>query len=125
MLLFCLTVLYAFLPNVLANVEKTIFLGPPAIAVPNAHRNLDDLYLLPLTPFHLTARTRLNASFPVKSAPRGEEAWMLLDGLSPGARYEVRICWLATVSVYFTRDDYDAHSVTGPYSVSDLHSHLG
>jgi hypothetical protein len=83
---------------VFANVEKTIFLGPPAIGVPNQHPNLDDLCLIPLSPRHSTARTRLNASFPTADAPKGEETWILLDGLTPGARYEVRICWLATVS---------------------------
>jgi hypothetical protein len=86
-------------PFALANVEKTIFLGPPAISIPVAHPNLDDLSLIPLSPLHFSARTRLNASFPSKSAPRGTQHWFLLDGLSPGARYEVRICWLATVSL--------------------------
>lgn len=80
-----------------ANVEKTVFLGPPATTVPNKHPNLDDLCLIPLSPLHLTARTRLNASFPTTDAPKGTETWILLDHLTPGARYEVRICWLATV----------------------------
>jgi hypothetical protein len=65
--------------------------------MPVAHPNLDDLSLIPLSPLHLSARTRLNASFPTDDAPRGSEHWLLLDGLSPAARYEVRICWLATV----------------------------
>lgn len=85
--------------HVLANVEKTIFLGPPAIAVPVAHPSLDDLSLIPLSPLHLSARTRLNASFPTDDGPRGTEHWLLLDGLSVGTRYEVRICWLATVRI--------------------------
>jgi hypothetical protein len=83
-----------------ANVEKTIFLGPPAITIPTAHPNLDDLSLIPLSPLHLSARTHLNASFPTEDALKGNEHWLLLDGLSPGARYEVRICWLATVCPY-------------------------
>jgi hypothetical protein len=82
-----------------ANVEKTIFIAPPSISIPAAHPNLDDLSLIPLSPLHLSARTRLNASFPTAEFPRGSEHWLLLDGLSPGARYEVRICWLATVCV--------------------------
>ena len=84
---------------VFANVEKTIFLGPPAIGMPNQHPNLYDLCLIPLSPLHSTARTRLNASFPTADTPKGEVTWVLLDGLTPGARYEVRICWLATVSI--------------------------
>lgn len=80
-----------------ANVEKTVFLAPPALSIPTAHPNLDDLSLIPLTPLYTSVRTRLNASFPTDGAPKGNEHWLLLDGLSPGARYEVRICWLATV----------------------------
>jgi hypothetical protein len=93
-----LSLLAVLLSFVSANVEKTIFLGPPAIAVPKQHPNLDDLCLIPLSPLHSTFRTRLNASFPTTDTPKGEETWILVDGLTPGARYEVRICWLATVS---------------------------
>lgn len=86
-----------YVVRVLANVEKTVFVAPPAISIPTAHPNLDDLSLIPLSPLHLSVRTRLNASFPTDDAANGSEHWLLLDGLSPGARYEVRICWLATV----------------------------
>lgn len=88
-----------------ANVEKIIFIAPPAISIPLAHPNLDDLSLIPLSPIHLSARTRLNASFPTDDAPRGKEHWLLLDGLFPGTRYEVRICWLATVRTWFCFSD--------------------
>src|SRR2546423_14558670 len=94
-----LKLLSYFLVVVSANVEKTIFLGPPAITVPTQHPNLDDLYLISLSPLHATVRTHLNASFPAGGSPKGTETWVLLDGLTPGARYEVRICWLATVGV--------------------------
>jgi hypothetical protein len=87
-----------FFSGVLGNVEKTIFVAPPAISIPTAHPNLDDLSLIFLSPLQLSARTRLNASFPTEDSLRGTEHWFLLDGLSPGTRYEVRICWLATVS---------------------------
>jgi hypothetical protein len=93
-----LSLLAVLLSFVSANVEKTIFLGPPAIVVPKQHPNLDDLCLIPLSPLHSTFRTRLNASFPTADTPKGEETWILVDGLTPGARYEARICWLATVS---------------------------
>lgn len=79
-----------------ANVEKTIFLAPAPLTMPN-DASIDNLYLIPLSPNHSSVRTRLNASFPSKSHPQGTETWMLLDGLLPGSRYEVRICWLATV----------------------------
>jgi hypothetical protein len=35
-----------FISFSLANVEKTIFLGPPAITISTAHPNLDDLSLI-------------------------------------------------------------------------------
>ncbi len=94
---FCSCVVSLILSTVSANVEKIIFLGPQAITVPTQHPNLDDLLLIPLSPVHPTARTLLNASFPTQNATKGTETWMLLDGLTTGARYEVRICWLATV----------------------------
>jgi hypothetical protein len=80
-----------------ANVEKTIFLGPSAVEIPRQNPNLDNLFLIPLAPSHASVRTRLNASFPTKETPQGTEHWLLLEDLTPNARYEVRICWLATV----------------------------
>lgn len=92
-----LPLLLLFSCHAFANVEKTIFRGPPVISIPTVHPNLDDLALIPLSPLHLSVRTRLNASFPSDESPNGAEHWFLLDGLSPSARYEARICWLATV----------------------------
>src|SRR5271163_7201 len=63
LLVSCFILLFSLPSAVLANVEKTIFLGPPAITIPTPHPNLDDLYLIPISPLHPTARTRLNASF--------------------------------------------------------------
>ena len=85
--------------SVLANVEKTIFLGPEAIHIPNAHPNLADLHLDILTPVHWSIRRQLIASFPNSTNPKGIETWMLLDGLEQDRRYEVRTCWVATVSL--------------------------
>jgi len=97
----CLFPISIFFSHVSANVEKTIFLGPPAITIPTQHPNLDDLLLIPLSPVHSTARFLLNATFPTQDATKGTETWMLLDGLTPGARYEIRICWLATAPTSF------------------------
>lgn len=83
----------------LGNVEKVIFLAPPSISIPSSHSNLQDLYLDVLsTPLSLLSlRRQLPASFPSPTDPRGNETWLLLEGLEVGRRYEVRICWLATV----------------------------
>jgi hypothetical protein len=84
-----------------ANVEKTIFLGPSPLVFSHVRPSLDDLRLDILTPSHTILPTRLPVQFPSKSAPRGLESWYLLQHLDPGRRYEVRVCWPATVSRAF------------------------
>lgn len=94
----CLTLLCS-LPYILANVEKTVFLAPASIPIPREHPNLDDLQLHVLTPARWRLQHQIVASFP--SAPasvRGTETWLLLQELDEQRRYEVRICWAATVS---------------------------
>lgn len=100
------------LPSVLGNVEKEIFVAPhePQELFTGANDGqsveLEALHLgLPkLTPeAHCrtaepcrSLRISLNTSF----LDDGEKQWVLLDHLEPGRRYEVRICWAATVSLY-------------------------
>lgn len=86
---------YLWLPA-RANVEKTIFLAPSPSPLPS-DTGLDDLGLERLSPLIPVIRTYLNASFPTDDAPLGTESWYFLDNLTPGQRYEVRICYLATV----------------------------
>lgn len=81
-----------------ANVEKTVFLAPPTIHVPTDHPNLDDLQLNIFSPLQSSLRLRLDAAFPSAERPKGVESWYILDNLNQGQRYEVRICWSATVS---------------------------
>ncbi len=95
-----LPVFIYFLPWItlsVANVEKTIFLGPEVIHIPQKHPNLDDLRLAVVTPSHPTLRTQLVASFPKLPESKGMESWFLLHDLRQEQRYEVRICWAATV----------------------------
>lgn len=86
----------------LGNVEKTIFLAPPSVSIPLGRPNLEDLYLDVLsTPLSLLSlRRQLPASFPTPANPGGNETWLLLEGLEEGRRYEVRICWMATVRAF-------------------------
>lgn len=84
-----------------ANVEKTVFVAPPPSPIPGENPGLDDLGLDRLSPFDFVVRTYLNASFPTEDAPQGSESWFYLEDLNPGQRYEVRICWLATVSWFW------------------------
>lgn len=92
-----LTFLAALLPSALANVEKTVFVSPSAVAVPNVRPGLQDLRLTSLSPHAHVLRTLIPVAFPSDDAPRGLDYWYLLTELTPGQRYEVRICWLATV----------------------------
>jgi hypothetical protein len=87
-----------------ANVEKTIFLGPDTINVPHQSPTFDDLQLDVLSPASResrSVRTHLSAEFPTRDRSRGKATWLLLDDLTPGRRYEVRVCWAATVSDAF------------------------
>jgi hypothetical protein len=82
-----------------ANVEKTIFLGPEPLALADDVRpGLDDLHLPALTPASSVLESRLAVQFPSTALPHGRESWYLLHGLQSGRRYEVRVCWPATVS---------------------------
>lgn len=91
-----LTLLFACTVN--ANTEKTIFLGPPTVNIPSAHPSLEDLQVHTLTPGSGQIRTHLEAQFPSSSYPQGKPTWLVLDNLVEGQRYEVRVCWAATVS---------------------------
>lgn len=81
-----------------ANVEKTIFLGPEPVNIPNQQPSLSTLNIDTLTPEDWSLRTHLEATFPTEGFKRGSSSWFILDNLTEGQRYEVRICWLATVS---------------------------
>lgn len=92
---------YALLiPCALANVEKAIFIAPGVEQVLQytASRATWHLGDLPkLTHANHTLQTNITTGFPSASLPSGAETWMLLDELTPGKRYEARICWPATV----------------------------
>jgi len=89
--------------TVKANVEKTIFLGPSPVTLPNVRPSLEDLHLHVLSHTQTILPTQLPVLFPSTAAPRGLESWYLLQ-LEAGRRYEVRICWPATVSPSSTCD---------------------
>jgi hypothetical protein len=81
-----------------ANVEKIVFLAPDPSTMPSASPNLDSLCLEPLAPSTSTLHKLLPVRFPSKQHPHGRQSWYLLRGLRPGRRYEVRVCWAASVS---------------------------
>ncbi|KAK0508354.1 hypothetical protein JMJ35_009438 [Cladonia borealis] len=102
---------------VLGNVEKTIFLGPELIRVPQQHPNLQDLFLDTLSPSTSTLRLKLPAAFSKPNAERGEASWFLLDGLRQHQRYEVRLCWAATQPTSFNFDLFTLNEVFNTPSI--------
>jgi hypothetical protein len=84
--------------SALANTEKAIFLGPKTVTIPPTHPNLEDLNVDTLTPDDWAVRTHVEARFPTDASHHGKATWLVLDELTEGQRYEVRLCWAATVS---------------------------
>ena len=95
----CFLALILHSASVCANTEKVIFLAPSPFQVPTAPPTIDELHLETLTPQRSSLRTHLHAQFPTDSAKYGVATWVLLDQLKEGQRYEVRVCWAATVSL--------------------------
>ncbi|KAK8087269.1 hypothetical protein PG994_002243 [Apiospora phragmitis] len=96
---------------VAANTEKAIFLAPNNINIPSTHPNLDDLQVDTLTPDNWAIRTYLEAQFPTDSTKYGKPTWLVLDQLTEGQRYEVRVCWAATQPTAFVLNTYELQTV--------------
>ena len=94
-----IVLLIAQLAIVLGNTEKVIFLGPKQLQIPIAHPTLEDLHIDTLSPQQLSVRTHVHAEFPTEEFKHGPATWLLLNNLEHGRRYEVRICWAATVTI--------------------------
>ncbi|PSR79770.1 hypothetical protein BD289DRAFT_455699 [Coniella lustricola] len=108
----------------LANVEKAIFLGPEPVNIPQTGPSLANLYLDVLSPEDWSLRTLLDAVFPTAELPRGVDAWLILDRLTEGQRYEVRVCWLATQPTAFHLETYDLPTVfETPALITSLHNY--
>ncbi|KAI1460970.1 hypothetical protein F4805DRAFT_416166 [Annulohypoxylon moriforme] len=107
--------------SVFANTEKAIFLGPPTANIPSAHPTLEDLHVDILTPTNWSIRTHLEAQFPNISSPNGKATWLILDELTEGQRYEVRVCWAATQPTQFKITTYELQTVfETPGLISEL-----
>ncbi|EEA22922.1 hypothetical protein TMatcc_001785 [Talaromyces marneffei ATCC 18224] len=106
-----------FIQHAAANTEKTIFVAPLPWAVPAENAAIDDLGLDRLSPTDFMLRTNLNASFPTDEEPHGAESWFYLEDLTPGQRYEVRICWMATQPTSFDLTTYTLQEVVSSRSL--------
>jgi hypothetical protein len=122
MLLFLL--LLRLVSIVHANTEKTIFEAPSSIHIPNVHPGLDSLCLDVLSPHNSSLHVQLPVAFPSIERPRGTQSWYLLNRLRPGQRYELRVCWVATVSIHaLEKMDTLLHAATS--SCSRLYPQFG
>ncbi|KZM28848.1 uncharacterized protein EKO05_0008553 [Ascochyta rabiei] len=120
--LLCVVSQQAWMVN--ANVEKTIFLGPSAVTLPDIRPSLEDLRLHSLSNLEPILPTQLPVQFPSHTNPHGIESWYLLSGLEEGRRYEVRICWPATSPTDFWLDTYSIAQVFDtPNLISSLASY--
>lgn len=107
-----------------ANTEKTIFLGPEPVNIPQHTPSLADLRIDTLTPTHFSLRSHIDAIFPTRERQRGTETWLLLDRLTEGQRYEVRVCWLATQPTAFHLDTFALpHVFETPELLSSLYNY--
>ena len=100
------------IPFIAANVEKIIFLAPEHTLSSTQYEGLNSLNLNVISPSQPTLRATIQSSFPRSDRPNGTESWYVLEQLRPGQRYELRICWPATVGLGF--------SVTFPQQISPL-----
>ncbi|KAI9158359.1 hypothetical protein HJFPF1_06353 [Paramyrothecium foliicola] len=94
-----------------ANTDKLIFLGPEPVNIPLTKPSLPELNLHALTPENSAVRTNISRIFPSAAEPLGESAWVLLDNLTYGQRYEFRVCWAASEPTSFTLDVYELNAV--------------
>ncbi|KAL6690440.1 hypothetical protein J3F84DRAFT_389347 [Trichoderma pleuroticola] len=97
-----------------ANTEKTIFTAPPPASLSGLDAAIrKDLPVLgPSTSWSI--RTNLSRVFPQdeqQQQQQGYPSWLLLDNLTPGQRYELRVCWSALEPTAFTLDTYPLTTV--------------
>lgn len=96
--------LFAFISCSLANTEKVIFSAPPTETLSELYDLKEEIFQT-LTPEDSVLRTSLPVAFPTTDRPKGLDSWYRLEGLEEDRRYEVRVCWAATVCQSEGRND--------------------
>ena len=86
----------------LGNVEKIIFKGPAPLSIPSEGPTLENLQLLTINPTNATLRTPIQPMWANEEFPKGTTSWFIMHNLTEGQRYELRLCWAATVSTHFS-----------------------
>lgn len=100
--------LYLLVALAKANTEKTIFLAPDKIALPNSGPSLANLNLLELSSRRSALHTSLDVAFANVTNPKGLRSWYILHDLEEHQRYELRICWPATVGPFTVHSRSDS-----------------
>lgn len=107
----------SFLSPTYANTEKAIFTAPEPITLSNIPSALKDQNIPVLGPStRWSIRTNLTRVFPLsqeetEQEEQGYPSWLLLDNLTPGQRYELRVCWSALQPTAFTLDTYTLSTI--------------
>lgn len=93
-----LLLICSYVVQIAANTEKVIFSAPDLISLSKSGPSLAALSLETLSPSQTQLRTTIPVTFGDTVNPRGNQSWYILSNLTPSKRYEVRVCWAATVS---------------------------
>ncbi|OAQ97012.1 hypothetical protein LLEC1_05515 [Akanthomyces lecanii] len=91
--------LAALASHAAANADKIIFTGPEPVTYPLASPSL------------LRRIFHDDADPAAQGTPPGHASWFMLDGLTPGQRYELRVCWAAIEPTEFTMDVHELDAV--------------
>jgi len=100
-MLFLTIWIYLLFSCVSGNTEKVIFLGPPSVDLASAYPSLDYPRLKALDPNNNSIRMYLEVESSINAFRGGKPSWLVLRNLTESQRYEVRVCWAATVSCDF------------------------
>lgn len=131
-ILFFLLPFFSFLSSTYANTEKAIFTAPDPITLSNLPPALEGQNIPILGPStRWSIRTNLTRVFALSQEEKeGEEeeeqgyaSWLLLDNLTPGQRYELRVCWSALVSVFYNFSPKQLPQVHIIYYLMYTHMH--
>lgn len=91
--------LFVLVSYSLANTEKVIFSAPPTETLSELYDLKEEIFQS-LTPRDPVLRASLLVAFPTTDRPKGTDSWYRVEGLEEDKRYEVRVCWAATVCMF-------------------------
>ena len=84
---------------VLANTEKIIFITPEIVTNSKLNQLTERIDIPAIYPESGRTHIKLPVDFGTSENPNGCQSWYLLRALEKGRRYEIKLCWAATVSI--------------------------